>query len=93
MSTFKQQLEVIRNRPGFITALDQSGGRTPKALAEYGIDESEWKDNVDIFEIVHQMRTRIMKCRFFNQSRIVGAILFEDTFTRTIEQQPTAEYL
>ncbi len=93
IATYKQQLDVIRYRPGFIAALDQSGGSTPTALAEYGIDSSEWSGDDEMFTLVHQMRTRIIQSSCFNQTRIVGAILFEDTLDRTIEQLPTAEYL
>jgi fructose-bisphosphate aldolase class I len=93
MSQIEEQREVFRKRPGFIAALDQSGGSTPKALAAYGIDESAWRDDAEMFSLVHQMRTRIMTSKAFDSSRIVAAILFEDTMERQIEGMATADYL
>lgn len=93
MATFNQQLEIIRNRPGFIAALDQSGGSTPKALEDYGIAKIAWSSDGEMLALVHEMRSRIIQSSCFNESRIVGAILFEDTLDRTIEYRPTAEYL
>src|SRR4029077_1663809 len=74
-------------------ALDQSGGSTPKALRQYGIQENAWSNDEQMFTIVHQMRTRIITSPAFNGQRILGAILFENTMDREIEGQPTADYL
>ena len=93
MSTFEQQLEIARTRPGFIAALDQSGGSTPKALGLYGISEDAWSNDDEMFTIVHEMRTRIMTSPAFTGERILGAILFENTMDREVEGQPTAGYL
>ncbi len=93
MSVYDEQLEIIRNRPGFIAALDQSGGSTPKALADYGIDEDAWSNDDEMFQLVHEMRTRIITANSFSDRRIVGAILFEDTLDRKIASKRTAEYL
>jgi fructose-bisphosphate aldolase class I len=89
----EQQLQKMKSHPGFIAALDQSGGSTPKALALYGIKESAWSNEDDMFAIVHQMRTRMITSLGFNGERIIGAILFENTMDRDIEDQPTADYL
>ena len=89
----EQQLQKIRSHPGFIAALDQSGGSTPKALALYGIKEDAWSNEDEMFAIVHQMRTRMITSPAFNGDRIIGAILFENTMDRDIEGQPTADYL
>lgn len=91
--SFDKQLEKIRNQPGFIAALDQSGGSTPKALRLYGIDEDAWSNDDEMFAVVHEMRTRIMTSPAFNGDRILGAILFENTVDRSVEGQPTASYL
>ncbi len=88
-----QQLEKIRDRNGFIAALDQSGGSTPKALRLYGIDESAWSGDDEMFSIVHGMRTRIVTSPSFDGDRILGAILFENTMDREIEGRPSARYL
>ena len=94
MSNFnQQQIDKIRSEPGFIAALDQSGGSTPKALANYGIDAGEYGNDDEMFDIIHQMRTRIMTSPAFNGDRIMGAILFENTMEREVEGQPTADYL
>ncbi len=93
MSIFEQQLRVIRTRPGFIAALDQSGGSTPKALGQYGVDESAWSTDEEMFAIVHQMRTRILTSKSLTKERIIGAILFEDTLRRNVEGRPTGDYL
>ncbi len=93
MSKFDQQMEKIRTARGFIAALDQSGGSTPKALRLYGIDEDAWSDDEGMFRIVHEMRTRIMTSPAFNGDRILGAILFENTVDREVEGRPTSEYL
>lgn len=93
MSDFDKQLEKMRNAQGFIAALDQSGGSTPKALRLYGIDEGAWSNEDEMFDLVHQMRTRIITSPAFDGERILGAILFENTMDREIEGKPTAEYL
>ena len=87
------QLEIIRTRPGFIAALDQSGGSTPKALGLYGISPDAWSNDDEMFAVVHAMRTRIITSPAFNGERILGAILFENTMDREIEGQSTADYL
>ncbi len=89
----EEQLQKIKTGPGFIAALDQSGGSTPKALRLYGIPENSWSSDEEMFVIVHQMRTRIVTSPGFNGERIIGAILFENTMDREIERQPTADYL
>jgi fructose-bisphosphate aldolase class I len=83
----------MKSHPGFIAALDQSGGSTPKALALYGIKEDAWSNEDEMFAIVHQMRTRMITSPSFNGERIIGAILFENTMDRDIHGQPTANYL
>ena len=88
-----EQLEVIKTRPGFIAALDQSGGSTPKALGLYGVTEDAWSNDDEMFDVVHAMRTRIMTSPAFSGERILGAILFENTMDREVEGQPTAAYL
>jgi len=93
VSKFEQQLDKIRTARGFIAALDQSGGSTPKALRLYGITEDAWSDDDGMFRVVHQMRTRIMTSPAFNGDRILGAILFENTVDREVEGRPTSEYL
>ena len=87
------QLEKIRDRDGFIAALDQSGGSTPKALRLYGIGEDAWSGDDEMFSIVHGMRTRIVTSPSFDGGRILGAILFADTMDREIEGKPSARYL
>src|SRR5882724_7269628 len=89
----EEQLQKIKTGPGFIAALDQSGGSTPKALRLYGIQENTWSSDEEMFAIVHQMRSRIITSPGFNGERIIGAILFENTMNREIERQPTADYL
>jgi fructose-bisphosphate aldolase class I len=93
VSNFEKQLEKVKNAPGFIAALDQSGGSTPKALGLYGVGEDAWSSEDEMFDIVHQMRTRIITSPSFGGDRIVGAILFEMTMDREIEGQSTASYL
>ena len=93
MTRFNQQLEKIRNEPGFIAALDQSGGSTPKALANYGVGADAYSDEAQMFDVVHAMRTRIMTSPAFTGERIMGAILFENTMDREVEGQSTADYL
>ena len=89
----EQQLQKMKSHPGFIAALDQSGGSTPKALALYGIKDGAWSNEEEMFAIVHQMRTRMITSHGFNGERIIGAILFENTMDRDIHGQPTANYL
>ncbi|WP_377890913.1 fructose bisphosphate aldolase [Alkalihalobacillus sp. R86527] len=87
------QFEKIKNGKGFIAALDQSGGSTPKALAEYGVPEDAYSNEDEMFDRVHQMRTRIITSPAFNGDKILGAILFEQTMDREIEGKFTADYL
>ena len=87
------QLEKIRDRDGFIAALDQSGGSTPKALRLYGVDESAYSGDDEMFSIIHGMRTRIVTSPSFGGDRILGAILFENTMDREIGGKPSARYL
>jgi fructose-bisphosphate aldolase class I len=89
----EEQQRKIKTEPGFIAALDQSGGSTPKALGAYGIKEGAWSNEEEMFALVHQMRARIITSPAFNGDRILGAILFEGTMDRDIEGQPTADYL
>src|SRR5262250_3790265 len=93
MSNFTQQLQKMKTDPGFIAALDQSGGSTPGALKAYDLKESAWSNEQQMYDLVHQMRTRIMASPKFNGDRILGAILFENTMDRDIAGQPTADYL
>ena len=93
IETSSEQLEKMKNSPGFVAALDQSGGSTPKALAAYGIEEGSWTDEEGMYALVHQMRTRIITSPAFTGQRILGAILFENTMDRKIEDRPTADYL
>jgi fructose-bisphosphate aldolase, class I len=88
-----EQMQKMKTQPGFIAALDQSGGSTPHALALYGIKYQAWKDDDEMFDLVHQMRTRVITSPSFTGERILGAILFEDTMDRDIEGQPTIDYL
>ncbi|MFC3041087.1 fructose bisphosphate aldolase [Virgibacillus xinjiangensis] len=85
--------ETIKNGKGFIAALDQSGGSTPKALAAYGIPEDSYSGEKEMFDLVHEMRTRIITSPAFSSDHILGAILFEQTMDREIEGQYTADYL
>jgi fructose-bisphosphate aldolase class I len=89
----EQQQRKIKTQSGFIAALDQSGGSTPKALRAYGIKEDAWSNEEQMFALVHQMRARIITSPSFNGDRILAAILFEGTMDRDIEGQPTADYL
>jgi fructose-bisphosphate aldolase, class I len=93
MAQFTQQLQRMKTDPGFIAALDQSGGSTPGALRAYGIKEGAWSNDEEMFALVHQMRTRIITSPSFTGERILGAILFENTMDRDIEGQPTGDYL
>src|SRR6478672_6691438 len=83
----------MKGHPGFIAALDQSGGSTPGALRLYGIKEGAWSNEDEMFVLVHQMRTRIITSPAFSGERILGAILFENTMDREIQGQPSADYL
>ena len=89
----EQQLQTMQTQPGFIAALDQSGGSTPNALRLYGITEGAWSTEEEMFALVHQMRTRIITSPSFTGERILAAILFENTMDRDIAGQPTADYL
>ena len=93
MTTREQQQQQMKTRPGFIAALDQSGGSTPKALSQYGIKDNAWSNDDEMFAIVHQMRTRIITSPSFTGERILAAILFENTMDRDIEGRPTGDYL
>lgn len=93
MNNKEQQFEKIRSQNGFIAALDQSGGSTPKALANYGIGEEGYTNDEEMYAVVHEMRSRIVTSPGFNGDRILGAILFENTMDRDIEGRSTAEYL
>ncbi|MGN7760803.1 fructose bisphosphate aldolase [Paenibacillus sp. 22594] len=88
-----KQLDRIHTGKGFIAALDQSGGSTPKALLQYGIQEDRYSNEEEMFALVHEMRTRIIKSPAFNSEHILGAILFENTMDRFIDGQATADYL
>ena len=87
------QLQKIKNAPGFIAALDQSGGSTPKALGLYGVTPDAWSNDEEMYAVVHAMRTRIMTSPSFGGDRILGAILFENTMDREVNGQSTASYL
>jgi fructose-bisphosphate aldolase class I len=89
----EEQLQKMKAHPGFIAALDQSGGSTPGALRLYGIKEDAWSNDDEMFAIVHQMRTRMITSPSFTGERNIGAILFENTMEREIDGQPTADYL
>src|SRR5215510_537194 len=88
-----EQLQKMKTHPGFIAALDQSGGSTPNALRLYGIQDGAWATEEEMFALVHQMRTRLITSPSFSGERILAAILFENTMDRDIAGQPTAEYL
>ena len=88
-----EQLKQVAEKPGFIAALDQSGGSTPKALRLYGVEESEYNGEEEMFDMVHQMRTRIITAPPFSGGKVIGAILFERTMDSDIEGMPTATYL
>ena len=89
----EQQQRKIKTQSGFLAALDQSGGSTPKALTSYGIKEGAWSNEEEMFTLVHQMRARIITSPSFNGDRILAAILFEGTMDRDIGGEPTADYL
>lgn len=89
----QKQTEQVATGKGFVAALDQSGGSTPKALGLYGLTPADWSSDADMFDLIHAMRTRIVKSPAFTGERIVGAILFEDTMDRQIDGMSTADYL
>ncbi|MGA0830161.1 MAG: fructose bisphosphate aldolase [Nitriliruptoraceae bacterium] len=93
MSQTEQQRQKIATAPGFIAALDQSGGSTPRALAMYGVGEDEYSGEEQMYDRVHAMRSRLMTSPSFGGDRVLGAILFEGTMDRTVEGRPTAAYL
>ena len=93
VTDFSQQYEKIKSQSGFIAALDQSGGSTPKALANYGIGADAFSNDEEMYTVVHQMRSRIVTSPSFNGDRILGAILFENTMDRDIDGRSTADYL
>ena len=90
---YEKQLQRIKNGSGFIAALDQSGGSTPKALENYGVGGDAYDNDEAMFDLVHEMRARIMTCDAFDNERVLGAILFEDTMEREVNGKPTANYL
>ncbi|MGP1593924.1 MAG: fructose bisphosphate aldolase [Treponema sp.] len=89
----KQKIERMRTGKGFIAALDQSGGSTPKALAAYGVEKNQYSNDEEMFNMVHAMRSRIITSKSFSQEHVLGAILFEQTMDREIEGIPTGDYL
>src|SRR4030095_291060 len=89
----QQQFDKMKSHPGFIAALDQSGGSTPAALRLYGIKEAAWSNEGEMFALVQERRTRVITSPSFTGERIIAAILFENTMDRDIEGQPTADYL
>ncbi len=90
---YQKQLQKIKEGLGFIAALDQSGGSTPKALENYGVGGDDYDNDEAMFDQVHEMRARIMTCDAFDNERVLGAILFEDTMERDVNGKPTANYL
>ncbi|HIV82230.1 MAG TPA: fructose bisphosphate aldolase [Candidatus Salinicoccus merdavium] len=89
----QEQFNRMKNDDGFIAALDQSGGSTPKALKAYGIDEDQYSNEEEMFDLVHKMRSRIITSPSFNKERVLAAILFEQTMDRTIDGKYTGDYL
>ena len=89
----QQQFDKVQARQGFIAALDQSGGSTPKALQAYGVGEDAYSNDTEMFDRIHEMRTRIITSPSFTGAKVLGAILFEDTMEREIEGRSTADYL
>merc|ERR1712232_1156637 len=87
------QLRKMTNDPGFISALDESGGTSPKTLAAYGITDKDYKDQDEMMSKVHDLRAKIMTNPTYKEGSIIGAILFEDTINRDVEGVPTAQYL
>lgn len=93
MKNYSDQLDKIKSQNGFIAALDQSGGSTPKALLAYGVNDDAWNDEEGMYSVVHQMRSRIMTSPSFTGERVIGAILFENTMDREVNGKSTADYL
>lgn len=89
----QEQLKIMAKNPGFIAALDQSGGSTPKALRIYGVEEDRYKNDEEMFALIHEMRTRMITNPAFSKDKIIGAILFQQTVKSKIEGKPTAQYL
>ncbi|WP_203334514.1 fructose bisphosphate aldolase [Planococcus beigongshangi] len=89
----QEQFELVKNGKGFIAALDQSGGSTPKALAQYGVSEDSYSNEDEMYDLIHEMRTRVMTAPAFNSESILGAILFEQTMDRKVEGKYTPDYL
>ena len=89
----EKKFEIMKNKPGFIAALDQSGGSSAKTLRLYGIDEDKYSGEEEMFNLIHEMRARVMKSKAFNSDRIVGVILFEQTMNRKIDDKFTSDYL
>lgn len=89
----QEQMEFVKNGQGFIAALDQSGGSTPKALALYGVSEDQYSTEEEMYDLIHEMRTRVMTAPSFNSDSIIGAILFEQTMDRKVEGHYTPDYL
>lgn len=89
----QEQMEFVKNGKGFIAALDQSGGSTPKALALYGVSEDQYSTEEEMYDLIHEMRTRVMTAPSFNSDSIIGAILFEQTMDRKVEGHYTPDYL
>merc|ERR1719440_549767 len=89
----EEQLKKMTNDPGFISALDESGGTSPKTLAAYGVTADDYKDDADMMAQVHGLRAKIMTNPTYKEGSIIGAILFEDTINRDVEGMPTTEYL
>ena len=88
-----EQFDKVKSGKGFIAALDQSGGSTPKALAQYGVGEDAYSNDTEMFDRIHEMRSRIMTSKAFTGDRVLGAILFEKTMDRDVEGTPSANYL
>jgi fructose-bisphosphate aldolase class I len=93
VSPYDAQYQKVRTEAGFLAALDQSGGSTPKALKAWGLTGTEWSNDEEMYRLVHEMRSRIIRSPSFDGRRILGAILFENTMDRDIGGQPTADYL
>ena len=93
MTIFQDQLNKVQSQVGFLAALDQSGGSTPKALLNYGVDGDAYANEDEMFDAVHAMRTRICTSDSFGGDRVLGAILFEMTMDRDIDGTPTATYM
>ena len=90
---YEKQLQRVKTSSGFIAALDQSGGSTPKALENYGVTSDDYDNDEAMFDLVHEMRARMMTCTAFDNERVLGAILFEDTMEREVNGKSTANYL